>query len=175
MIWYNKQKGGKAINLTVDLKTVLQKTGLSYRTLRKYIDLELIPKPQVEYGGPGKKESYFPEDVIEHIKEIQHLKSLGRTLEDIAEMGVGYPTVYIPPKLLWDEREEDSARQTDIFTPRPTERLTDEQILGFVKSKDGWLNKQIYDLIKSEYHKARREAEEERRKERERRISDRRN
>jgi len=70
----------------ISSKEIMARTGISRATLNNYIGLNLIPSPTVrkpqELGGPTKI-GYFPEWVVERIKEIQQFKAQGMRMSQI--------------------------------------------------------------------------------------------
>ena len=72
----------------MELKDVLDASGISYGTLRKYIDLGLISSPQVDRHGVGTI-SHYAEDILNQIQEIQQFKLDGKTLAEIQSIMSG--------------------------------------------------------------------------------------
>lgn len=68
------------------LSDVLRESGLSYRTLVKYTEIGLLPKPQRVWRGRKGSESIYPDDIIDRIKTIQELKAQGKSLAQIKEI-----------------------------------------------------------------------------------------
>ena len=68
------------------LSDVLRETGISYRTLVKYRQMGLVPKPQIIRRGRMGTESLYPDDVIPIIRRIETLKGMNHTLAEIREM-----------------------------------------------------------------------------------------
>ena len=61
-----------------------QGLGISYGTLRYYTYLGLIAKPRKVSGGRGKGvKGYYPLEVLEWVRRIRQLQSLGLTLAEI--------------------------------------------------------------------------------------------
>jgi DNA-binding transcriptional MerR regulator len=67
------------------LSDVLRESGLSYRTLVKYLQMGLLPKPQRVWRGRRGSESLYPDDVIEIISWVKLQQELGFSLAEIAE------------------------------------------------------------------------------------------
>ena len=72
----------------MELKDVLEASGISYGTLRKYVDLGLISSPHVERCGIGTI-SHYAEDILNRIQEIQQYKLDGKTLAEIQSIMSG--------------------------------------------------------------------------------------
>jgi adenylate cyclase len=71
----------------ISSKELLEKTGISRATLNNYINLGLLPKPDVRFPGPedgdARRLGYFPEDALRRIDEIQQLKDQGMSMAEI--------------------------------------------------------------------------------------------
>jgi adenylate cyclase len=71
----------------ISSKELLEKTGISRATLNNYINLGLLPKPDVRFPGPddgdARRLGYFPEAVLHRIDEIQRLKDQGMSMAEI--------------------------------------------------------------------------------------------
>jgi len=68
----------------IELREILQRTGISQATLNKYVKMGLIGKPEVKPAGQRQGfRSFYPEDTIERIKMIQQFKSYGLKLQAI--------------------------------------------------------------------------------------------
>lgn len=67
------------------LSDVLRESGLSYRTLVKYLQMGLLPKPQRVWRGRRGSESLYPDDVIEIINWVKLQQESGFSLAEIAE------------------------------------------------------------------------------------------
>lgn len=71
----------------ISSKELLEKTKISRATLNNYINLGLIPKPNVRYPGPddgdARRLGYFPADALNRIDEIQRLKDQGMSMAEI--------------------------------------------------------------------------------------------
>lgn len=69
-------------------KDILEKSGISRATLNNYISLGILPRPVVQVPESGDEEArrlgYFPEDVLDRIKEVQKLKERGLSMSEIA-------------------------------------------------------------------------------------------
>jgi class 3 adenylate cyclase/DNA-binding transcriptional MerR regulator len=68
---------------------VIERTGISRATLNNYINLGLLPRPQVvspeaNAGTNARQIGYFPEDTILRIVRIKALKKQGLAMADIA-------------------------------------------------------------------------------------------
>ena len=68
------------------LKELIEKSELSYATIRKYVDYGLIDRPQVEYRGPGESISHYPDDSLKRIELIKAFKKRRKTLLEIKEV-----------------------------------------------------------------------------------------
>jgi adenylate cyclase len=70
-------------------KEILKRTGISRATLNNYIKMGLLPKPVVKKGGPDLKKvkqiGYFPEDVLDRIREVKQLKHEGLPMAAIIQ------------------------------------------------------------------------------------------
>jgi len=71
----------------ISSKEILEKTSISRATLNNYINLGLIPKPDVRFPSPddgdARRLGYFPEDALNRIDEIQRLKDEGMSMAEI--------------------------------------------------------------------------------------------
>ena len=77
-------------------KELLEKAGLSRATLNNYIALGLLPRPLVKHPDSpddrARRLGYFPESVLDTIKEIEALKKSGmRMSEIVAKLGQAAP------------------------------------------------------------------------------------
>ncbi len=72
----------------IDSKDLLNRSGISRATLNNYIKLGIIPRPLVRSPAEGfkgaKKIGYFPEAVLDTIREIKRLKGEGKSMGLIA-------------------------------------------------------------------------------------------
>ena len=69
----------------MELKELLKHSGFSKNTIHKYVQYGLIERPNVEYSGPGRSVSHYPEDSLHRIELIKMLKKKGDTLAEIAD------------------------------------------------------------------------------------------
>ena len=71
----------------ISSKELIEKTGISRATLNNYINLGLLPRPDVRFPGPedgdARRLGYFPEDALRRIDEIQRLKDQGMSMAEI--------------------------------------------------------------------------------------------
>ena len=67
----------------MQLQEVLDRSGLSASTLRKYVHLGLIPHPAQSYTGLGGSESTYAEDTVDRLGKIESYKQGGKTLAEI--------------------------------------------------------------------------------------------
>lgn len=65
---------------------LIEKSGLSYGTIRKYVDYGLIERPQLEHHGPGEVIAHYPDDSLLRIELIKRLKRRGKMLKEIKDM-----------------------------------------------------------------------------------------
>ncbi len=74
-------------------KDILERTGLSRSTLNNYIALGIVPKPVVQQENNGKGRSarvgYFPDDILDTLKQVARLKRRGQSMADIADTLAG--------------------------------------------------------------------------------------
>lgn len=70
----------------MELEELIEKSGLSYATIRKYVDHGLIGRPRVEYRGPGESISHYPDDSLKRIELIKAFKRRRKTLAEIKEV-----------------------------------------------------------------------------------------
>jgi len=119
----------------ISSKELLEKTGISRATLNNYINLGLLPKPDVRFPGPddgdARRLGYFPDDALKRIDEIQRLKDQGmsmaeivaryaaRGLPDAASDGGDVPPVRETASPAAGETSDDALRVTlgDLPTP----------------------------------------------------------
>ena len=76
---YSIRLSQSIITLTVternmQLQEVLDRSGLSASTLRKYDHLGLIPHPAQSYTGLGGSESTYAEDTVDRLGKIESYK-----------------------------------------------------------------------------------------------------
>lgn len=67
-------------------KDLMDQTGISRATLNNYIQLGLLPKPQVRpaiSGGRATRMGFFPSSALDIIRDINALKSEGYAMSDI--------------------------------------------------------------------------------------------
>ena len=69
----------------MELNELLNRSGISYPTLRKYVGMGLIGRSTMKYSSPGSVSNY-PDDSLEKVKLIQHYKHHGNTLEEIKDL-----------------------------------------------------------------------------------------
>jgi len=71
----------------ISSKELIEKTGISRATLNNYINLGLLPRPDVRFPGPddgdARRLGYFPEAAQQRIDEIQRLKDQGLSMAEI--------------------------------------------------------------------------------------------
>jgi len=70
-------------------KDLIEQTGISRATLNNYIQLGLVPKPEIRAesgGGRPTRIGYFPTDTANIIAEISSLKKQGVSMSEIASM-----------------------------------------------------------------------------------------
>ena len=104
-------------------KEVLLQTGISRATLNNYIKLGIIPRPVVKRPESEstniKKIGYFPETVIETIKQVKRLKQKGIPMDQMSK------------QLSADRLEETDGIQpppNNIRTPRSLHPVRDENV-----------------------------------------------
>ena len=73
----------------ISSKDLLLQTGISRATLNNYIQLGLLPKPEIQsqtLAGDARARllGYFPEAALDRIDEIRQLKREGLMMDDIA-------------------------------------------------------------------------------------------
>jgi len=119
----------------ISSKELLEKTGLSRATLNNYINLGLLPRPDVRFPGPddgdARRLGYFPEAVLRRIDEIQRLKDTGMAMSEIVAhfaaqglsgiggVGADLPTARTAAALASGEASEGSLRVTLGDLPNP--------------------------------------------------------
>ena len=91
----------------ISSKDLIEQSGISRATLNNYIQLGLLPKPEVRglssKSGTGPRLlGYFPETVVDRIEEIRQLKREGLSMEDI----VSYLSERAEDSLAEDSLEE---------------------------------------------------------------------
>ncbi|HSH06864.1 MAG TPA: adenylate/guanylate cyclase domain-containing protein, partial [Burkholderiales bacterium] len=71
----------------ISSKELIEKTGISRATLNNYINLGLLPRPDVRFPGPedgdARRLGYFPNTALDRIDEIQRLKDQGMSMAEI--------------------------------------------------------------------------------------------
>src|SRR5262245_22390917 len=77
-----------------NINTLAQKTGLTRRTIRYYVQRGLLPRP--EGGGRGH---YYTEEHLARIELLQRWRSQGVPLEKMKELFPGAPVVSAAPSL----------------------------------------------------------------------------
>ena len=65
------------------LSEVLLEGQISHPTLKKYVGMGLLPRPQIVRGGSRGSASVYPDSVVGLIHTIETLKARGYTLDDI--------------------------------------------------------------------------------------------
>lgn len=75
----------------ISSKDLLQQTGISRATLNNYIQLGLLPKPEIQSqtaSGEARARllGYFPDAALDRIDTIRQLKREGLMMDDIAQM-----------------------------------------------------------------------------------------
>lgn len=104
----------------ISSKQLIEQSGISRATLNNYIQLGLLPKPEVRSvsqktaGGP-RLLGYFPQAALVRVDEIRQLKREGLSMDDIVQ--------YLTGKALneLDETEfADMATSTDAMAQRQT-------------------------------------------------------
>jgi class 3 adenylate cyclase/DNA-binding transcriptional MerR regulator len=77
-------------------KEIISKTGISRGTLNNYISLGILPRPLVrspdDSADDARRLGYFPETVLDRIREIQALKDRGMTMAEISARYSGQST-----------------------------------------------------------------------------------
>jgi len=102
----------------ISSKELIEKTGISRATLNNYINLGLLPRPDVRFpepdDGDARRLGYFPEAAQQRIDEIQQLKDQGLSM---AEIVARYAAQGLPE--VEDERPQArTAAGHDAPTPR---------------------------------------------------------
>ena len=74
----------------ISSKELLEQTGISRATLNNYIQLGILPKPNVQShagdsAGAARLLGYFPEDAVDRIQTVQALKAKGLSMNLIAQ------------------------------------------------------------------------------------------
>ncbi|MDX1374256.1 MAG: adenylate/guanylate cyclase domain-containing protein [Burkholderiales bacterium] len=71
----------------ISSKELIEKTGISRATLNNYINLGLLPRPDVRFPAPddgdARRLGYFPDEALRRIDEIQRLKDEGMSMAEI--------------------------------------------------------------------------------------------
>lgn len=65
------------------LSEVLLEGQITHPTLKKYVGMGLLPRPQIVRGGSRGSSSVYPDSVVGLIHTIETLKAQGHTLDDI--------------------------------------------------------------------------------------------
>lgn len=65
------------------LSEVLLEGQIAHPTLKKYVGMGLLPRPQIVRGGSRGSASVYPDSVVGLIHTIETLKAQGHTLDDI--------------------------------------------------------------------------------------------
>lgn len=97
------------------LSEVLLEGQITHPTLKKYVGMGLLPRPQIVRGGSRGSASVYPDSVVGLIHTIETLKARGHTLDDIrgllsAQKEVRREVSAVKPK---------SSRLTRVFDARP--------------------------------------------------------
>ena len=74
----------------ISSKELLEQTGISRATLNNYIQLGILPKPNVQShagdtAGAARLLGYFPDDAVDRIQTVQALKAKGLSMNLIAQ------------------------------------------------------------------------------------------
>ena len=74
----------------ISSKELLEQTGISRATLNNYIQLGILPKPNVQShagdtAGATRLLGYFPDDAVDRIQTVQALKVKGLSMNLIAQ------------------------------------------------------------------------------------------
>jgi len=98
----------------ISSKELIEKTGISRATLNNYINLGLLPRPEVRFPGPddgdARRLGYFPTAALDRIDEIQRLKDQGMSM---AEIVARYAAQSLP------ETASDAAEAAPGTAPAP--------------------------------------------------------
>jgi DNA-binding transcriptional MerR regulator len=112
------------------LSEVLRDGKISYRTLVKYVEMGILPKPKRVWRGRRGSESLYADDTIDIIPRVRFLQRKGLTLSQIAEQF----------------RQE----QAELRTLKPTEEylipLETDELADYLVAYQGfhaWLDRQI--------------------------------
>jgi DNA-binding transcriptional MerR regulator len=135
------------------LSEVLRDGKLSYRTLVKYVEMGIIPKPQRIWRGRKGSESLYSDEVVEIINRVRSLQKRRFTLREIAEQikkELGQIEVMKPTE--------------EYLIPIKSDSL--ESYLNAYRGFHNWLNEQIeqqmsgYEFHSVEMEKVYKNAEE---------------
>jgi len=69
----------------ITLSEVMEKTGLKYRTIVKYVNMGIIPKPAQIYGQRRGSESVYRDEVVDIINRVKIMQKRGIPLQKIAD------------------------------------------------------------------------------------------
>ena len=75
----------------ISSKALIDQTGISRATLNNYIQLGILPKPDVQSlsasadEGGARVLGFFPDDALERVQAVQILKSQGLSMAQVAE------------------------------------------------------------------------------------------
>lgn len=75
----------------ISSKALIDQTGISRATLNNYIQLGILPKPDVQSlsanadGGGARVLGFFPDDALERVQAVQILKGQGLSMAQVAE------------------------------------------------------------------------------------------
>jgi adenylate cyclase len=115
--------------MLIDSKEIIEKTGISRATLNNYIKLGIIPKPLVKRPdtaqGKTKKIGFFPQSVLDSIKNVKTMKKEGRSIQEIAAVLTREPGTRTHIENMPEEVKREPERRTEEKTiPRDMGQLT---------------------------------------------------
>lgn len=113
---------------------IINETGISRATLNNYIRMNLLPRPVVkrpeDRSVRARMLGYFPESVIDLIKQIKELKKKGYSMDAIADRLKGSDSIQTPDEII---PENEAGTEN---TKNEKETLQSENISSQIMSED---------------------------------------
>ena len=151
-----------ALSGMITSKDIIDKTGISRATLNNYIKFGLLPRPVVgppRTGERGVKQiGYFPQEVLSCLEQVRHMKSQGKTMEEIVarlrRRPPGDQQPFLSVRDVEADKSDEQEREPAVYS-RISDRtlrvtICDIESPAYLINRNfevEWINQQAEDLV----------------------------